>query len=802
MSDFIHDLRFALRQLRGQPAFAFFVVATLAVGIGANTTMFSAANALLLRPLPWEGGERLVQLAGAYEGRGDRWSVSLPNAEDWRERNRSFDDVAYMQGASLIAADGGTAERLTGIRSSANLLPLLGARPLLGRLFTADEAHPDADRVVLLSHAVWQSRFGGDAEVVGRSISLSGRPHTVIGVLPPDFAFPGPTTQLYLPMRSTAATWNRANGGLQVVARLRENVSLADARIDMDRVSAQLAEEYPQTNGDLSASIRTLRESLLADGDTRLMLYLLLGGVGFVLLIACVNVANLLLARATAREREVAVRAAIGAGRARVLRQLLTESLLLAVLGGTLGVMFAAWSTRALATLVPDASSLPRSFPLDGGVLAFTAALVIATALLFGVAPALHASRVELTTLMGRSAASGRRRGRRRNVLVVAEVALASVLLVCAGLMLRSLASLLATDPGFRADNLLTMRVAFDATYDTPARTLAFQQQVLDELRSLPGVRTAGAVDFIPLGGTNNYNDFYIEGQDGNLNAGSLIASPGYIEAMGIPVLRGRTLEAHDTREAPGVVVISRGLAERFWPGQDPIGKRVLLGFEGGAEPYWRTIVGIVGDVRHGGLKDDPRAEFYIPFAQLTWAPGSMTFALRTDLDPNVVAAAARNAIAAVDPNQAVYDVRSMDRLIRDSGPAFMARLLAGGLGIFGGVALLLAVIGLYGVISYNVAQRTFEIGLRSALGATRRDALLLVLRQGAGLVTAGLAAGLAAALALGRVLSSLLVGVASTDPLTFAGVAAVLLVTATAATLVPALSAARVQPLTALRTE
>jgi putative ABC transport system permease protein len=803
MSDLLHDVRYALRQMRTHAAFSFFIIATLAIGIGANTTIFGAANTLLLRPLPWDGGERLVRLNGAYEGRGDEWSVSLPNAEDWRERNRTFDDIAYYQGSSLIVADGGTPERLAGIRTSANLLPLLGARPLLGRLYEVAEANPDAERVVVLSYGVWQSRFGGAGDVLGRSVDLSGRPHTIIGVVAADFAFPTSQVQFYVPVRATASTWNRANGGLQVVGRLRAGVTLEEARADLARVSAQLAEEHPSSNGDLSAALRPLRETLYGGTDMRLMLYLLLGGVGLVLLIACVNVANLLLARATAREREIAVRAAIGAGRGRVLRQLLTESMLFAIAGGAAGVALAVWGTQALAAVVPPTSPLPRAFPLDTTVLAFTTALVLLTGVLFGLAPALHAARVELTSLLGgRTGAASRRRGRRRSALVVAEVALATVLLIGSGLMLRSMLALLGTDPGFRTDSLLTMRVAFDASYDSPEAVLSFQQRVLEELRALPGVSEAGAVDFIPLGGTNNYNDFDIEGEEGNRNAGSLIASPGYIEAMGVPLLRGRTLQPTDVRSAPGVVVISSGMAERYWPDADPIGRRILLGFEGGAEPYWRTIVGIVGDVRHGGLDNEPRQEFYIPFGQLGWAASGMTFALRTAMDPNAVAGAARDAVWRVDARQPVFDVRTMERMMRDSGAAFGARMMAGGLTLFAAVALLLAALGLYGVISWSVQQRTYEIGVRTALGARASDMLLLVLREGVGLVALGLGLGLAAALGLSGIVRSMLYGVQPADPLTFATVAGLLLVIAIAATLTPALRAARLDPLSALRAE
>jgi putative ABC transport system permease protein len=799
----MQDLRYSLRQIRRSPGFSFFVVATLAVGIGANTTIFSAANTLLVKPLPWEGSERMVRLYGAYEGRGNEWSVSLPNAEDWRALSTVFDDVAWYQGASVSVADEGTPERLVGVRSSANLLGLLGARPLIGRAYSADETHPDGERVVVLSHGLWQRRYAGAPDVLGRTISLSGLPHTIVGVMPEDFAFPSSQSELYLPLRSTSGTWNRANGGLQLLGRLREGVTIEQAQADMNGVSARLAAEHPSTNADLSAFIRPLRDALYGGGSTSLTIYLLLGGVAFVLLIACVNVANLLLARATSREREIAVRAAIGAGRGRVVRQLVTESLVLAAFGGAAGVLLAVWGVRALGSVVPATSGLPSTFAIDGVVLGFTAALVVLTGVLFGLAPAVQTARVELTTLMGgRTGASSRRRGRSRAALVIAEVALASILLVCAGVMIRSMVGLLGTDPGFRADNVLTLRVALDASYESAEQVSAFQQQVLERLRTLPGAVEAGAVDFIPLGGTNNYNDFHIEGVDGNLNAGSLMVSPGYIEAMSIPLLRGRTFTAQDAAGSMPVVVISRGLAERYWPGEDPVGRRLLTGWEGGANPNWRTIIGVVGDVRHGGLDNDPRAEFYIPFAQLPWAARSLTFAVRTQMDPNGIAAAGRDAVWSIDPKQPVYDVRTMDRLVRESNSVVVPRLMAGALAIFGMLALLLAALGLYGVISYNVAQRTYEIGVRAALGARSTDVLALVLRQGMALVAIGLGIGLAGALAVTRLLRSLLFEVSPTDPVAFAGMAGVLLVVAVVATIVPARRAAGIDPMSALRAE
>ena len=495
----LNDLRFAFRQLRRSPGFALFIIVTLAVGIGANTTIFGVVNALLLRPLPYRASNELVTLTGEYKNRGDDWSVSLPNAVDWGKRSRSFSSLGFYQRASLTLAGGDRPERLDGVTLSAALMPLLALQPQQGRVFSADETSPKGERVVVLSHGLWQRRFAGDRSIVGRTITLSGNPYTVIGVLPANQSFPHPGVQLYLPLRNDETNWNRASGGLQVVARMKPGVTVEQAQRDLDAVSAQLAREFPGTNEELSAKLWPLREKLYGGSDVSLVLYTLLGAVGFVLLIACVNVANLLLARATGREREVAVRAALGASRKRVLNQLLTESFLLALLGGSAGVLLSIWGTKLFAQLIPPDMELPTDFGLDWRVLAFTAAITVFTGFFFGAAPALNAARLDLTSLIGgRSGAGTKRRARARGTLVVAQVALAAVLLVSAGLMIRSLNTLLDTDPGFEPNNLLTLRVMLDANYKTPGETGTFQQRALERLRALPGVEVVGAVDWLP----------------------------------------------------------------------------------------------------------------------------------------------------------------------------------------------------------------------------------------------------------------------------------------------------------------
>jgi putative ABC transport system permease protein len=803
MSSLLADIGYAFRQLRRNAAFSFFIIATLAIGIGANVSMFSAVYTLLLRPLPYEGSERLVQLSGRYEGRGDRWSVSLPNAKDWAALNRSFDHVAYVAGTSFTIAGDGTPERVPGFATSPNLFQMLGARPFVGREFVVEEASPDAERVAVLSYGVWQRRYGGDASIIGETVTLSGSQYTIIGIMPQGFSFPYPGTELWIPLRADETTWQRSAGGLQVFARMRPGVSIEQARTDMDAVSARLAEEHPGVNADLSAAIRPFRQAIYGLDNVNTVLFTMLAAVGVVLLIACVNVANLLLARATSREREVGVRTAMGARRGRLIRQFLTESLLLALFGGAGGVLLALWGTDLLASVIPPGTPLPRDFPVDGAALAFAAGVTLLTGIFFGVAPALQASRADLTSMFGtRTSASGRRHSRRRDMLVVAEVALAAVLLVSAGLMLRSMLGMLAQEPGFDARNAITLRVTLDATYGDAEATDRYRAGTLQLLQDLPGVEAAAAVDFLPLAGTSNYNDFYIEGEDGNRNAGNVIATPGYFAAMGIPLLRGRDFDSRDTREGAQVVIISREMAERYWPGEDPLGRRIALGYEMGESPVWRTIVGISGGVRHGGLDSESRAEFYVPFTQVPWSTRNMTFVLRTGGDPLALVEPARTAIWSVDSNQPVFDVRTLHRVVRESGAVFVSRIIAGALMIFGGVALLLAVIGLYGVISYNVAQRTYEFGVRAALGAERQDLLRMVMKRGAALVGIGLGLGFAGALGIGRVLESMLFGVGARDPLTFAGVAAALFGVALLATMLPGLRAARVDPTQALRRE
>ncbi|MBX6365430.1 MAG: ABC transporter permease [Gemmatimonadetes bacterium] len=805
METLLTDLRFALRQLGRSRGFTLVVLAMLAVGIGANTTVFSVVNALLLRPLPYPQSERLVQVSGAYEGRGDNFSVSYPNAVDWGAAP-SLEGLGMLLEEDYSLRGGDRPERVRSAAVSANLFRVLGVSPVLGRGFTAAEDAPGGERVAVLGYGLWQRRFGGDPAVLGRTVMLSGRPYTVVGVMPRGFAFPDPDREVYTPLRASATTWPRSDGGLMAVARLKPGVTLERAQAELDAISRRLAAAYPATNADLTGKLKPLREGLYGGAEVSTILLTLLAAVALVLLIACANVANLLLARGAAREREIAVRTALGAGRGRLLRLLLTESLVLALVGGALGVGLALLGTRLFAAAIPAEFGLPREFRIDGVVLAFTLGVSLLTGVLFGLLPTLRASRTELTSTLregGRGASAGVRRGRLRALLVVSEVTLAVVLLVSAGLMVRSLTRLLATDPGFDTRGTLTLRVALDARYATREQTLGFQRQVLERLRALPGAAAAGAVDWVPLGGTNNFNDFRIEGRAPGPrpeNAGFVVITPGYLEAMAIPLVRGRAFDERDTRAAPGVVLVNQTFARKYWPDENPLGKRIVLAFEeSDTASYARMVVGVVRDSRYAGLDQPPRPEMYVPFAQLPYNNTAMTLVVRTMRDPAPLTAAAQQAVWAVDAAQPVYDIHTMAERVHRSVGVVIARVLAVALAVFGAVALALAAIGLYGVVSYGVAQRTHEIGVRTALGATRGDVVRLVLQQGLAPVALGILTGVTGAAELTRLLRSLLHGVSPNDPVTFVAVPVVLGAVALLATWLPARRAAGVEPVVAL---
>ena len=800
------DVLFALRQLRRTPMVSLFIVATLAVGIGVTAAIFSAVDTMLLRPI-YPDEHQLVQLNGAYKNRGDDWSVSLPNAADWASRSHSFSSVAWYQRVSMTLNDAGSPDRIHAVASTPNLFRVLDVTPLIGRLIADENALPEGERVVVLSHGFWQTRFAGDKAVIGKTIEMNGRPATIIGVMRPDFAFPASDVAAYMALRATPSTWPRSNGGLSVLARLRPGVDVASAQRDLDDLSRQLEVEYPADQKGLSAKVRLFRNALVGPDLTK-ALYFLSGAVVLVLLIACVNVANLLLSRATEREREIAVRAALGAGRGRVVRQLLTEGLVLALLGGAAGIGIAALSVRLFPAMIPADAELPRGFSLDWRVLVFGLIATMLTGIAFSVLPALKATSTDLTSLMGvRAARGGRRQRDRRGALVILEVALAVILLATTGLAIKGLDRLLKLNPGFRPEHLLTARLPLDGPYRDTTQARLFQDRLLADIRATPGVEHASVVDFAPLSGTNNFNDITIDGGDPTkpANVGTIMVGPDYLEAMGIPLLAGRDVGREDTRAALPIVLVNRTLADKLFPGENPIGKRVLFSWEGGTKPNWRTIAGLYGDVRHGGLdtdKNPQRMEVAVPIAQLPFAVGELGLVVRSQTDPRTLVPALRRVINAIAPALPLFEVHTMTSLIDRTSDVLLGRILASVLAVFGAIAMLLAALGLYGVISYSVTTRTFEIGVRSALGADRAAVVRMIMGQGTRLVVTGLAAGLVGAVLAARVMRSLLHGVSPTDPVALGLTVAVLVVVGALGSLLPALRASRIEPTEALRSQ
>ncbi|MDQ3803688.1 MAG: ABC transporter permease [Acidobacteriota bacterium] len=798
------DVRYGVRALLKQPGFAAVAVLTLALGIGANSTIFSFANGVLLRPLPYENPERLVLVDETAPKRGiTSMGVSFPNFLDWRAQNQVFEDIAAYQAGTYTLVGGGEPEQIRGARVSSGLFEILGVSPVLGRTVHQEEDRPGNETVVVLGHGLWQGRFGADPGIVGRTISLNNRPHAVIGVMPPGFKFPE-VADLWLPLALDTQRWTRTDHGLSAIARLKPGVTLEQAQAEMAAVASRIEEQNPVTNEGMSVSVTDLRAGLV--GDYRQSLLILLGVVGFVLLIACVNVANLLLARASARQKEISIRAALGASRRRIFRQLITESLVLSVVGGALGLVLALWGLRLLLAAIPVEFPFWMKFNLDGRVVGFTAAVSLLTGAVFGAAPALQASKVDLNETLkegGRSAAAGAGRGRLRSLLVVAEVALSLVLLVGAGLMMRSFLRLQQVNVGLDPKNVLTMTVSLPAAkYSEPERQSAFFRQLVERVGRLPGAQAAGAVSNLPLSGSRWGRSLTVEGRP-VLAVGEApvinhcVVTPGYFRALGIPLLTGRDLAETDARDAPKVTVVDARLAREYWPGESPLGKRVRFGPPESNEP-WHTVVGVVGEVRHERVDAATRMTVYVPYQQITVR--QMTVAVRTASDPAGFAAAAREQVRALDADQPVTNLRTMEEVI--SRAVWQPRLHAILFGVFAAVALLLASVGIYGVMSYAVTQRTHEIGVRVALGARPRDILRLIVGRGFVLTLIGVGLGAAAALALTRVMASLLFEVSAADPATFATNVLLLTAVSLLACYIPARRATRVDPIIALRYE
>ena len=809
------DLRFAMRMLRKSPGFTAVAVLTLALGIGANTAIFSVVYGILLQPLPYKNPSRLIVLNETTPMVG-MVSVSYPNFLDWRAQSREFSQFAaiYSVGFNFAGVGISQPENIGGEAVSPNFLSMLGVHPFLGRDFEASEEKSGTAPVVLLSYELWQSHLGADRNAVGRTILLDGRSYTVIGVLPPNFRSLDKTDVIeplgaWLLNNSGAAADRGDRGDMSVVARLAPGATLAQARAEIEGIAARLAKQYPRENDQFGVALRPIRSVFVGDMQTALLV--LLAAVLFVLLIACANVANLFLVRGAGRHKEFALRVTFGASRGRIIRQMLTESFVLAFIGGVLGILLALGGIRWISRMITPDMLNGAQITINDAVLLFTAGVVLLAAFVFGLAPALHSSKQDVQSELkegARTSTASGAQNRLRRALAIAEISLSLVLLVAAGLMMKSLYHLLSVDPGVRTDHVLTMEMDLRTQqYSKDPAIRNFWQQVLERVGALPGVESAATGTVVPFTGNHSRGDVTIEGmplpRPGNWPHPDIhVVSQGYLGTLGIPLLRGRDFTSADNENAPPVGMINAMLARRFFPHQNPIGKRFMFGHPDDSSaknaPLWITIVGVVGDTKLYGLANPSRLEVYISAHRS--AMGDMELLVKSKLDSPALISAIRAVVSSIDKNQPIFAISTMNEL-RDSS-MFGRRITFIFLGAFGGLALVLAAIGIYGVISYSVAQRTHEIGIRVALGAQHRDVLRMVLGQGGKIALIGTAIGLAMAFGLTRLMSSLLFSVSASDPLTFAGVALVLLLVAMLACYIPARRAMKVDPMVALRYE
>ncbi|HKP86349.1 MAG TPA: ABC transporter permease [Blastocatellia bacterium] len=815
METLFQDLRYGARTLIKRPGFTAVAIIALALGIGANTAIFSVINAVLLKPLPFSDPERLVAVYETSTLRGDsRGAVSYPDFADWRDQNHVFEGMAAFHTGNYTLTGGDEAQRLQGAVVSADTFALLGAAPILGRTFLPEEDKPgDGGHVIMLSHSLWQKRFDSDPNVIGRSLTLGGTNYTVVGVMPAGFQFPIQTEPVDLwatfstesdATDGTPMTGQRGAHYMGVIARLKPGVTRSQAQAEMDTIASRLEQQYPDENSHRGANVIPALEDLV--GDIRPVLLLLLVAVGCVLLIACANVANLLLARATTRHKEMAIRAALGASRARVLRQLLTESVALSLAGGALGLLLALWGTDLLVALSRE--EIPRSAQvgLDGRVLLFTLGVSILTGVIFGLVPAIQSSRPDLSESLkegGRSSNEGARHNRIRSALVIAEVTVAIILLVGAALLIQSLSRLQNVNPGFNPRNVLALDLGLPDVKYNSEKQVAFYKELIERIEALPGVTQASAVLPLPLSESRIRTTFETEGRPiakGDLPAAEYRAvCLNYFRTLGIPLIKGRDFTARDDNKSPGVIIVNQSFAEKFFPGEDALGKRIKPDISTDeSEPAMREIVGVVGNVKHRKLSTEDDPEFYVPHAQIPW--DFMTVVVKSNGDPRSLIGAIQGEVRAVDKDLPVYNVNTLEDYIAASvaQPRFNTLMWA----IFAGLALVLTAVGLYGVMSYAVAQRTHEIGIRMALGAQTSDVMKLVVGHGMTLTLIGMAIGLIAAFVLTRLMASFLFGVSATDPATFAIVAGVLAAVAFAACYIPARRATKVDPMIALRYE
>jgi len=795
-------MKTAARHLLKKPGFSLLVIFALALGLGANTAVFSVVNGVLLKPLPFEESENLVIIRETKLPQFPEFSVSPGNFLDWQAQSTAFESLAAWSNTRLNLVEGAEPEALRGVFVTASLLPTVRVKPMLGRGFSAEEEQEGRGNVVILSHRLWQRRFGGDPAVIGRSVNLNARSYTIVGVMPPKQEFPNSDIDLWAPITINAGM--RSNHGshyMGAVARVQNGVSIEKGTAELVTIARRLEETYPDSNKGWSVKVISLIDQ--AVGGVRRPLLILLGAVVFVLLIACANVANLLLVRSNARQREMAIRIAIGANRRQVIRQILAESLLLSVLGGAAGIAIAKWGIDALLMLAPQVLPRAQEIRVDTTVLGFTLLMSIATGLVFGLIPALQASKPNLNDTLkegSRGASSGQHRQRIRSILVVAEVALSLILLVGAGLLIRSFSRLQNVNAGFVPQNAIAISLALpQQKFPQDDDRRRFVERSLEEISSIPGVETAGVSHSVPL-----INDYVVAilvegrpkpGPGERLSTNYYAVTSGYFKAMGISLKRGRTFTPLDAKDSPRVAVVSESFANRIFPGEDPLGKRVQLTQGPDA---WREVVGIVGDVKQYGLDRETTLQAYEPYAQMPFS--GITLIVRSTTEPSALFQSIRTRLRAVDKDQPLTSMRLLDQIISEStGQRRFSVVL---LTAFAGVALILAIVGLYGVMAYLVTQRTHEIGLRMALGAPRVNVFRLIVGQGLLLTAFGLVIGLAGALALTRLMSSMLYEISATDPLTFAGIPIALAVVSFLASYVPARRAMKVDPIVALRYE
>jgi putative ABC transport system permease protein len=812
MNSLLADLRYSLRMLSKKPVFTLVAVITLALGIGANTAIFSVINAVLLRELPVAEPDRLVRVFEANAVRGfNQGTVAPSNYLTWRAQHTVFEEIGAFIGQGFALAGNDGAAMLQGARVTANIFELLRVAPSLGRAFTNEEDRPGGERVVILSHSFWQRRFGGAQDIAGQTITLDDKPCTIIGVMPKGFDFPSNNMDLWMPAGLDAERGMDGSGGrfLQVIARLKPQSTLEQARAEMSAISRRMALANPSFNADLDANIVPLREMVV--GGWRRILLVLFGAVSCVLLISCANVANLILARTTARSREIAIRVAMGASRLRIIRLLLIESLLLAGAGGLTGLLIAWWGVDALLALSPSNLLRTSGAGIDTYVIFFTLAVALLSGLVFGLAPALQFSKPALSDSLkdgGRGATAGPGRVLIRASLVVLEITLSLILLTGAGLMIRSFLHLQSVDLGYDPHNVLTLRLSLpEARYQEAQQVIGFYQQLTERLEHLPGVESVGTIHALPLSGLDSVRPFTIEGASHEPGKAPVVqyrlVSPGYFRAMKIALIRGRDFAKQDEGQAPGVVIINQALQRRHFSNEDPIGKRITIG---GFDNQWGEIIGVVGDVRHGWAGSPPAPEMYWDYSQ-SWLARSTTLsrhrrslslALRTTVDPQSLIQDVSREVNALDKALPVTSVRTMEERMGGTlaGTRFNTLLLS----LFAVLALSLAVVGLYGVISYVVAESTHQIGVRMALGAQAGDVLRLVIIQGMKLTLAGVAIGLLASFGLTRLMKDMLYGVQPADPLTFIAIAVLLSATALVACYIPARRATKVDPMVALR--